>query len=707
MALVLANRVQETTTTTGTGTVTLAGAMSGFQSFAVVGNTNTTYYAITSGTAWEVGIGTYSTTGPTLARTTILSSSIGGGAITLAGTSIVFATYPSEKSVNYDASSNVGIGTTSPNNKLQINGANIGIRISDTSGTTDFHEIQSGGVNGQNLFIDADRNNVGSGNMIFRVAGATERMRIDGSGNVGIGTSSPVRPLHAFYNSSVVGAYTAVLQGAGGGYGAGVSFQSVLTGGALAEMARITADGEAAWDTTAANQDAGLRFYTALNGTVAEKMRLNSDGNVGIGTSSPGQKLEVNGITKINTASATWEILQLVNTQASSGAYMQMVGAPGGTVSIGADATTASTMIFRTAGTERMRITSAGLVGIGTTAGGGFVNIRETDTNFEINTTGTSADLLAYNRTTSAYKQLNFRGSEFLFKVNDIEKMRIDSSGNVGIGTTPVQQNGKTLQVDGAAGPADFRLTNNATGAGYNNGGLYSLIGVDNYLWNLEAGFLSFGTSNAERMRIDSSGNVGIGTTGPGYRLDVAAADTTAGIGYAARLRSNATATAAGLQFTNSAVTTENGVIYCSDAGLITVQGSSAMAFRTNGNEQFRILSTGGITSASLADAVGYKGLPQNSQTASYTLALTDMGKMVNTTTGGVVIPANASVAFPIGSTVVVYNNSASSQTISITTDTIYLAGTATTGSRTLAQRGLATCVKVASTTWVVSGNVT
>lgn len=84
---------------------------------------------------------------------------------------------------------NVGIGTSSPNNKLQVNGANVGIRISDTSGTTDFHEIQSGGVNGQNLFIDADRNNL-SGNMIFRVAGATERMRIDSSGNFMVGTTS-------------------------------------------------------------------------------------------------------------------------------------------------------------------------------------------------------------------------------------------------------------------------------------------------------------------------------------------------------------------------------------------------------------------------------------------------------------------------------------------------------------------------------------
>lgn len=100
MALVIANRVQETTTTAGTGTITLAGAVAGFQSFAVVGNGNTTYYTITSGVAWEVGIGTYSTTGPTLARTTILSSSAAGAAITLVGTSTVFSSYPAEKVIS-------------------------------------------------------------------------------------------------------------------------------------------------------------------------------------------------------------------------------------------------------------------------------------------------------------------------------------------------------------------------------------------------------------------------------------------------------------------------------------------------------------------------------------------------------------------------------------------------------------------------------
>jgi hypothetical protein len=112
MALVLKDRVKETTTTTGTGTLTLAGAMSGFQAFSVIGNTNTTYYAIyePSGTAWEVGIGTYTLVGTTLSRDTILASSNAGAAVNFgAGTKVVFCTYPAGKSVYYDASGNVPV----------------------------------------------------------------------------------------------------------------------------------------------------------------------------------------------------------------------------------------------------------------------------------------------------------------------------------------------------------------------------------------------------------------------------------------------------------------------------------------------------------------------------------------------------------------------------------------------------------------------
>jgi hypothetical protein len=102
MALVLADRVKETTTTTGTGTVTLLGASTGFQSFSAVGNANTTYYTIAgqTGSEWEVGIGTYTSSGTTLSRDTVLSSSNGGSLVTFSsGTKDVFVTYPAGRAI--------------------------------------------------------------------------------------------------------------------------------------------------------------------------------------------------------------------------------------------------------------------------------------------------------------------------------------------------------------------------------------------------------------------------------------------------------------------------------------------------------------------------------------------------------------------------------------------------------------------------------
>lgn len=106
MALVLDDRVQETTTTTGTGTVTLAGATTGYQSFAIIGNGNTTYYSITDGTNWEVGIGTYTSSGTTLSRDTVLSSSNSDALVNFpAGSKNVFCTYPAGKAVYTDSPS--------------------------------------------------------------------------------------------------------------------------------------------------------------------------------------------------------------------------------------------------------------------------------------------------------------------------------------------------------------------------------------------------------------------------------------------------------------------------------------------------------------------------------------------------------------------------------------------------------------------------
>jgi hypothetical protein len=135
MALVVKDRVQETTTTTGTGTLTLGGAVLGFQTFAIIGNANQTYYAISDPTTgdFEVGIGTYTASGTTLSRTTVLESSNSNSLVDFAaGSKNVFCTYPAERAVYLDTAGSavtlLDIGT------LGVSTANI-TTANITSGT--------------------------------------------------------------------------------------------------------------------------------------------------------------------------------------------------------------------------------------------------------------------------------------------------------------------------------------------------------------------------------------------------------------------------------------------------------------------------------------------------------------------------------------------------------------------------------------------
>jgi hypothetical protein len=129
----------------------------------------------------------------------------------------------------------------------------------------------------------------------------------------------------------------------------------------------------------------------------------------------------------------------------------------------------------------------------------------------------------------------------------------------------------------------------------------------------------------------------------------------------------------------------------------------------TDYNTAWTSLATGPSegTTSTATTGFGYMGLPQNSTTTgAYEIAASDAGKHIySTATRTITIPANSALALPVGTTIVFMSGSGATTTIAITTDTLTLVGAGTTGSRTLAAHGMATALKVASTTWYISGN--
>lgn len=217
----------------------------------------------------------------------------------------------------------------------------------------------------------------------------------------------------------------------------------------------------------------------------------------------------------------------------------------------------------------------------------------------------------------------------------------------------------------------------------YTNGVSYKVVlkdSTDSTIWTVDniaiAGSMATQNSNAVSI---TGGTIGSGvtfngnTTGTASNVTgvVAVANGGTGASTAANARTNLGAAAAG-----------------------------ANADITALNQDVTLTASGTVAATSL----GYRGAPQNAQTGAYGLVLTDNGKHISITTGGVTVPSNAAAAFPIGATVVIYNNSGSSQNIAITTDTMRQAGTTNTGTRALANYGLATLLKVDTTVWVISG---
>lgn len=152
------------------------------------------------------------------------------------------------------------------------------------------------------------------------------------------------------------------------------------------------------------------------------------------------------------------------------------------------------------------------------------------------------------------------------------------------------------------------------------------------------------------------------------------------------------------------------GTLELGHASDTTLARASAGVMTIEGKRVYTVAGLVDLAETQATDSIGTRGVPQNSQSAAYTLVITDAGKHIlhpsaDTTARTFTIPANGTVAFPVGTVVTFINQNAGGViTIAITTDTMRLAGAGTTGSRTLAANGIATAIKLTSTEWIISG---
>ena len=372
-----------------------------------------------------------------------------------------------------------------------------------------------------------------------------ERMRIDPSGYVGIGTSTPSARLHVAGSGG-----TDTLAGHFAGTGTGLTYMDVRStntndsSGALVRL--ITTSAADTVDTSAdivkynsglfaiSNHETSAAATTVFNQGGSERMRINSSGYVGIGSTNPTTQLEVggtitsrvpHGALSLSVISSGTSYINIYNSAASSGSKNLRFGNNGGNLTFEHvnDAYTVST--------ERVRIDTSGNMGIGTTAPDAKLHVADAslaEVRAEIkNSSSGNVARLGLRGPTASYAwyvpdNANYMALYDFFA--GAERMRFDSSGNIGIGSTnPVfsgAYSGMNLH-SGNSGTA-IKMTNPSTGITATDGFdimINSAGGVN--IWNRESSYIRFATSGDERMRIDVSGNVGIGTTNPLAMLDV------------------------------------------------------------------------------------------------------------------------------------------------------------------------------------------
>jgi len=472
----------------------------------------------------------------------------------------------------------LGIGTTSPNTLLDVSSGNFGataptVRITNTINVGDWSPVTSD-LGRFEFFTDDTSGNapytlgyigikndyttgaptLPSGAMVFAtttynaLGGAVERMRIDSSGNVGIGTTSPGTLLEISGNSQASTPALRVnctdssvqLNQVAGAVQFSVNDASTPGAGVKTSINSIALN--------SIGSSYGLGFNTTSGVNNVERMRIDSDGNVGIGTTSPPKKLSISGTKNTSiirlgstTNGSSWSIGDKIGAIEFSSADGSGAGS-GVKASISYEVeagTTGSTnsMVFSTAGTsagtnntERMRITAAGNVGIGTTSPSQKLEISTAAGNSSIRLSGGAANNETYD-IGQGIAGVSNGGFSFMNVATGTETMVFQySTGNVGIGTTsPAYQ----LTLGGnAVGSTEGLRINDPSNAAY--GAHFSFSDTPSEVWiggvtnNTYNSAISIHRDTTRAITIDINSNVGIGTTNPGSKLDVKSLATTA-----------------------------------------------------------------------------------------------------------------------------------------------------------------------------------
>jgi hypothetical protein len=400
-------------------------------------------------------------------------------------------------------SGNVGIGTNTPSEKLDV----VGGGLASGNGT-----IKTG-ITYSSLGLVGTFSNHDLG----IITNGTERMRITSGGNVGIGTSLPAVALD-FGNVT------------------GKAFHLYTAGSDFYGINMLQYD-DGPFSTNIFSGDGGQIKFRTASGTTTQstRMTITSGGNVGIGTTSPGQRLVVENSTDT--------FLQLRNSAAGQNFF---IGALNGEARLNNDNSTPITMYVN--GSERMRITSGGNVGIGTTSPLQTASNRTVTT---INGTSSAILNLATGDTLRGYVYVDSSGttlesigtlsigtntsSALVAYTNGTERLRITSEGYLGVTVT-----GDTVTSGDLLGVLSFVSRDAST---YSSGGITNIRSYATSTYNTGnvAGDLRFYVSDGlqnttgtylfgtEAMRITSGGNVGIGTTNPSQKLEVVGGEIKAG----------------------------------------------------------------------------------------------------------------------------------------------------------------------------------